>query len=256
MRRNRPPPLPIPCWRATFEGEKETQRQGEAGGRDAAGADIGKFMQMDVCNLQNGCHQQCKIGKTSIRTREKINQYLQMEVIYRLADDVTAIAAMQKASLSNDGPGLRQTHGLICSPEWWMNVQSGALETQMVRGVIRGIWFGQYHSGPAEFQMELADGTLFGGHCYLDPEDADSVFTLGRIAEVDYVHQYPKTSANSDEPLSPIWLEIRLGDTVTYQVSPLPNTEKNFGRFTQRRNESATHVHPHKTKNPWWVFWR
>jgi|GEM_PF-2994376 len=179
-----------------------------------------------------------------------------MDVIYRLADDENTKAEMQKASLSPDGPGLRQTHGLICSPEWWSNVQSGALKTHTARGVIRGIWFGQYHSGPAEFEMEMPDGTLFGGLCYLDPEDADRVFTLGRIAEVDYVHQFSKVSANDDKAALTVWLEIRLGDTVSNQVSPLPYTEKNFGRFTQRRNEESPTVQRVEAKNPWWAFWR
>ena len=179
-----------------------------------------------------------------------------MKVIYRLADDVSAIAAMQRASLGHEAIGLRQTHGLICSPKWWLNVQRGALETHTVRGVIRGIWFGQYHCGPAEFQMELADGTLFGGHCYLDPEDADRAFTLGRIAEVDYVLQLSKSSELRDESPTSVWLEVRLGDTVNCQVTPLPHTEKNFGRFSKLSNVGGTPAHPHKSKNSWWAFWR
>jgi hypothetical protein len=179
-----------------------------------------------------------------------------MDVIYRLADDFNAKVGMQGASVRPDGHGLRQTHGLICSAEWWLNVQSGALETHIARGVIRGIWFGHWHRGPAEFQMELPDGTLFGGLCNLEPEDADRAFTLGRIAEVDYVLQFMKTPEEGTESASAIWLEIRLGDTVPYKVRPLPHTEENFGRFTLHRDDGAPHAPQLEAMNPWRAFWR
>jgi hypothetical protein len=179
-----------------------------------------------------------------------------MEVIYRLADDLSAKSGMQESFLRSDVSGLGLSHGLICSDEWWSNIQSGALETHTVRGLIRGIWFGQYHDGPAQFQMQLLDGTLFGGHCYLEPGDADRAFTLGRIAEVDYVNHRFKTAPNSNESFRAVWLEIRLGETSPTPVSPLPFTEENFGRFTQLREIESPQTRQLEVKKPWWAFWR
>jgi hypothetical protein len=104
--------------------------------------------------------------------------------------------------------------------------------------------------------MELPDGTLFGGLCNLEPEDADRAFTLGRIAEVDYVLQFMKTPEEGTESASAIWLEIRLGDTVPYKVRPLPHTEENFGRFTLHRDDGAPHAPQLEAMNPWRAFWR
>ena len=166
---------------------------------------------------------------------------------------------MREASLRRDGPigvGLSQTHGLICSAEWWFNIQTGALKTHTVRGVVRGIWFGQYHDGPAEFQMQLPDGTLFGGHCFLEPVDADKVFTLGRIVEVDYAFQLLKPDSNGVEATSTIWLEIRVGETSPNPVSPLPHTKNNFGRFMQRDASVSFQPNQFETKRSWWAFWR
>jgi hypothetical protein len=182
-----------------------------------------------------------------------------MDVIYRLADDLQTRNAMQATSLKVDAPpgvGLSQTHGLVCSAEWWSNIQTGALKTHTARGVIRGIWFGQWYEGPASFQMELSDRTLFGGHCYLEPEDADQVFTLGRVAEVDYVHQVLKANAEGVEASCDVWLEIRLGETSPSPVSPLPYTSENFGRFARLRNSRGLQENHLDEKGPWWAFWR
>lgn len=182
-----------------------------------------------------------------------------MEVIYRLADDLSAIKGMQEASLRSEGSlgiGLSQSLGLICSAEWWKNIQTGTLQTHTARGVIRGLWFGQYHGGPAEFQMQLPDGTLFGGHCYLDPVDADKVFTLGRIAEVDYVLQPRNVNSHGVATTLAIWLELRVGETSPDAVSPLPHTENNFGRFTRRDVSRSAVSLQLETKKPWWAFWK
>lgn len=182
-----------------------------------------------------------------------------MDVIYRLADDLHARNAMQATSPKVDPPpgvGPGQTHGVVRSAEWWSNIQTGALETHTARGVVRGIWFGQWHDGPASFEMELSDGTLFGGHCYLDPEDADRVFTLGRVVEVDYVHQVEMANADGVAASCDVWLEIRVGETSPYPVSPLPHTSENFGRFARLRKSKGQQENHLDEKGPWWAFWR
>lgn len=125
--------------------------------------------------------------------------------------------SMQRASSS--GQGLKQTHGLIGTTKWWEAIAAGALQLHTARGVIRGLWLGQWDDGPATFAMELEDGSRFDNMCYQWPSEAASNFTLGRYVEVDFVLQHPASSKVLPRPMK-ICLEIRLGDTRSQPVEP------------------------------------
>lgn len=128
------------------------------------------------------------------------------------------LQSMQRASSS--GQGLKQTHGLIGTTEWWEAIAAGALQLHTARGVIRGLWLGQWNDGPATFAMELEDGSRLDETCHQWPSEAASNFTLGRYAEVDFVIQH-RASPPKDLP-GPVkvCLEIRLGDTRNQLVEP------------------------------------
>jgi hypothetical protein len=160
-----------------------------------------------------------------------------MKIIYRFIDETSVLTHWKDVAQSKPyGP--KYKFGVIGSKEWWGNIDAGVLPKQTARGVVRGLWFGQYHGGPAEFQMELPDGNLFGGMCYLEPNAADREFTLGRICEVDYVILDTTTIDSSVNPLE-IWLELRLGAMSPIPVLPIQHTEQNFGRFSRIRQSQV-----------------
>jgi hypothetical protein len=170
-----------------------------------------------------------------------------MEIAYSLWDDTAALRGMQDASLRRDG--LRATHGLIGTEEWWQAIRSGTLPLHTARGVIRGLWLGQYDSGPAEFKMELEDGSLFGGMCCdHEPQRAAQRFRLGRRAEVDYVLQYLDRPVEGLPDPHALFVEIRLGEIVSWKVEPIPSY------FTARERTPGS-VSSGSSK-PWWAFWR
>lgn len=161
-----------------------------------------------------------------------------MQVVYRLRDDVSVLATFQrKAQEKPSASDLK--YGLRGSSEWWQSIDSGALQTQTVRGVVRGLWLGQWFCGPAVFDMELADGSLFGGLCYLEPEEASELFNLGQFAEVDMVTEEGDTLDGEIRQVQ-VWLELRLGEISPNPVMPLPHSEENFGRFSRMRKESES----------------
>jgi hypothetical protein len=158
-----------------------------------------------------------------------------MQVIYRLRDDQPLLTSFQ--SRAQERPSASDLkYGLRGSAEWWASIDSGALKTLTVRGVVRGLWLGQWYCGPAQFEMELADGSLFGGLCCVEPEVASEVFKLGRLAEVDLVTVDAYT-LNGELRQIDDWLELRLGDMSPNPVSPLPHSEENFGRFSKMRQQ-------------------
>jgi hypothetical protein len=115
-----------------------------------------------------------------------------MRTIYELRSDF-ALDSMQRAS-SGPGPlGLRDSHGLIGSSEWWANIERGALRVHELRGIVSGFWPGQWGDGPAEFELRTPDGSTARWLCNEEPRKAALTFRIGRAVEVRYVVQERKT---------------------------------------------------------------
>jgi hypothetical protein len=116
-----------------------------------------------------------------------------MVAIYQLRDDAEAIACMQRGSLDTSPIGLRITHGLIGSVEWWHAIDVGALPAQTIVGTVSGFWPGQYRTGPAEFEITEPSGRKSHWMCELEPIPAEQAYRIGRPVRVQYVHQRLKT---------------------------------------------------------------
>lgn len=127
---------------------------------------------------------------------------------------------LQMQRTSSSGQGLKPTSGLIGTPEWWDAIATGALQLHTARGVVRGLWLGQWNDGPATFAMELEDGARFDESCHQWPAEAASNFTLGRHVEVDFVFQYLNSPPKDLPDPVKICLEIRLGDTCNEPIAP------------------------------------
>jgi hypothetical protein len=59
-----------------------------------------------------------------------------MKTISRLADDANKVGLIQKATLTTQDYGIRPTHGLFGSPEWWRKIESGELVKHTISGCI------------------------------------------------------------------------------------------------------------------------
>jgi hypothetical protein len=133
-----------------------------------------------------------------------------MKTVYDLRNDSGGIAHMQSGSLDAGPVGLRVTHGLIGSTEWWMQIQNGTLQLHSVQGVISGFWPGQGGDGPAEFELEHPDGSKSMWLCEVEPDVAKRSFGIGRRALVKYVIQESKSPINGTHE-SKVTVSISLG---------------------------------------------
>ena len=133
-----------------------------------------------------------------------------MKTIYHLQQDTKAIASMQRASLDPGPIGLRITHGLIGSSDWWSNIESGSLALQSVRGKISGFWRGQWGDGPAEFELQTADDQRSRWLCKLAPPLAEREFCVGRTAEVSFVEQQLKSALGGKNNETKVTVRISL----------------------------------------------
>jgi hypothetical protein len=116
-----------------------------------------------------------------------------MKTVYSLRND-SAVQSMQSASLSGDRSGLRQTHGLIGSPEWWSCIESGSLPVATTAGEV--IHFPGHHSDWAEIEVRERDGSSFNWGCNLPAAEAAKWFFLGATVEIDHVQQELKAPLN------------------------------------------------------------
>jgi hypothetical protein len=116
---------------------------------------------------------------------------------------------MQEASLGQSESGLRQTHGLVGSGEWWAHVADGSLPVHTASGTVIHFCPGHHGDWP-EFEMREGDGTSSNWGCFIPAADAARHFLLGNRVEVDYVHQELKVAFNGS-PRTCVVVAIRVG---------------------------------------------
>lgn len=181
-----------------------------------------------------------------------------METVYLLKDQVNSIRSMQEASQSHPSLGLKITHGLIGSQEWWDNIASGKLPLFSVRGIVRGLWLGMHHSEEGSFAMELLDGGWFRDATMLEAAESAEKFTLGRYVEVDYVNQELKTPIEGINEPSRVVLAIRVDSTSAPGVEPIGPcyfTWKASQESSDTPTPTAAGVTPIRRAR-WWQIWR
>ena len=100
---------------------------------------------------------------------------------------------MRRASQSDGPHGLRITHGLVGSDQWWASQLDGSLPVVRLEGLISGFWPGQWGDGPSEFELTVVSGAKSTWFCGTAPNQAARVFKIGRRAAVTYVEQQLKT---------------------------------------------------------------
>lgn len=112
-----------------------------------------------------------------------------MDIVYELRNDTDTVRHLQSAMLSDEPLGLRNTHGLIGSDEWWEQIFTGTLAIHEEIGVISGFWPGEWAGGPAEFELCDETGCKSRWLCGVDVTLASIAFRIARPVCVRYVVQ-------------------------------------------------------------------
>nr|WP_294841165.1 hypothetical protein [uncultured Methylotenera sp.] len=89
-----------------------------------------------------------------------------------------------------------------------------------VKGVVRGLWLGQWESGPADFMIETDSGERFDAGCELEPQEASIKYTLGRECEIEYYKAISKLPEKQNEFYNVV-TKISLGNTTNQNVEPI-----------------------------------
>jgi hypothetical protein len=131
-----------------------------------------------------------------------------MKTIYALDNDPD-LPRMQEASLASSPIGLRKTHGLVGTAEWWQHVEAGSLPVTTTSGAV--IHFSPGHHGDwPEFEMREDNGASSNWGCMVPESNAAIHFQLGNRVEVDHVQQELKSPLNGSTSTIVI-TEIRIG---------------------------------------------
>src|SRR5579864_7755811 len=135
-----------------------------------------------------------------------------MKPAYQLKADSARIAAIQKATLTTEGFGIEQTHGLVGSPEWWEQISSGRLALQTLRGIIVDRFLGSMGDWP-EITVQSDDGETSRWTREVNVKEQDALYIPGQRIEIDYVRQRnrPKSSDKGGE--TKLVVEIRVEPT-------------------------------------------
>ena len=134
---------------------------------------------------------------------------LNMITIYLLQLDKDQIRRVQEATKTTKEWGIEPTHGLFGSPEWWDHIREGTLPVHHLKGIITRV----YNTiGWAEFAMRTEDGKDYTWSRYANDPDFDSLYTVGRPIEIDYVIQRLRAYTAGLKPQSEVVIAVRVGE--------------------------------------------
>lgn len=119
---------------------------------------------------------------------------LPMKLVYQLSEelktDLERVALTQALTLNKSKPymGLKGTHGLFGSEEWWGNIHQQRIPLLFLSGIIRRA----YLAGQDEYGLNntidilLDDGSVHSVGIYVNNENDIELFRVGSIASIVY----------------------------------------------------------------------
>lgn len=111
-----------------------------------------------------------------------------MKAVYQLRKDHKYIQLVQEATLGREDAGLKITHGLFGSEEWWDNIKNGALPTDTIKGVISDVYMSGHTDYP-EFEVLSSDGHKTTWARDVNNGLEDGIYEIGKKVEIDSVIQ-------------------------------------------------------------------
>ena len=104
--------------------------------------------------------------------------------------DPSYVEEVQNLTLDTSRPtmGLKGTHGLFCSEEWWASIREGRIPLKFVSGIIQRIYVTGQDAGVVNNTIDLVleDGTKVSTGIYTNDKRDVALFCLGHKAEIVY----------------------------------------------------------------------
>jgi len=117
-----------------------------------------------------------------------------MKLVYQLSkeleDDPEQVALAQSLSRDQSRPlmGLKGSHGLFGSQEWWDSIKNGAIPLRYISGVIKRMYVsGQERDVPENtFDLVTSEGATKTESCYTNSKDDLGLYRVGRRVDIVY----------------------------------------------------------------------
>lgn len=120
-----------------------------------------------------------------------------MKVVYTLREELSRnpeyVAQVQALTLDLERPrlGLKGTHGLYGSDEWWESIRVQRIPSTVVSGRITELFFAGQDSRWGDqvnsFQLELQDGSMIEESIYANRKPDRKLFVVGAAVRIVYV---------------------------------------------------------------------
>lgn len=135
-----------------------------------------------------------------------------MKLVYTLAEalikDPARIAKTQSLTLDNARPhmGLKGSHGLFASDEWWESIKAGRIQTQTVTGRIERTYFAGQDSRRGDqvnsFTLRLDDGSAVDESIYTHSKHDIKLFVPGAMVTMVYALDELKAQPAADSSVN------------------------------------------------------
>lgn len=130
-----------------------------------------------------------------------------MKLVYQLSkeleDDPEQVALAQTLTRDQSRPlmGLKGSHGLFGSQEWWNSIKSGTIPLRYVSGVIKRMYVsGQERDVPENtFDLLTSEGATKSESCYTNAKDDLGLYQVGRRVDIVYALDELKAQPAADE---------------------------------------------------------
>ncbi|MDW6092421.1 hypothetical protein SBX64_07670 [Vibrio rhizosphaerae] len=134
--------------------------------------------------------------------KENISMKLVYQLLAELKENPERVVMTQALTLNKSKPlmGLKGSHGLFGSDEWWANIKNGVMPTLHISGVIQRAYVaGQEPSGMNNtVDLALDDGSSRSVGIYVNDEKDISLFRVGARAEILYALDELKNQPGPD----------------------------------------------------------
>ncbi len=117
-----------------------------------------------------------------------------MKIVYQLTDELKInpqlIIKAQALTLNKSRPlmGLKGTHGLFASDEWWTNIRNKVMPTLHLNGLIKRVYAaGQDYSNiNNSIDLLLDDGSIYAAGITVNNDKDRALFKKGARVEILY----------------------------------------------------------------------
>jgi len=172
-----------------------------------------------------------------------------MKRVYQLSkaleEDSKRVALTQALTLDAARPmmGLKGTHGLFGSAQWWESIHQRRMPLKFVSGVILRTYFEVQHTPaqPNTAELRLRDGSVVDVGIYINDDEDVSLFKPGRRVRVVYALDELKKQPAAEGGVNYVTTALEMAVSLAEEASRPGFMERWFSKlFAYRRRTPSS----------------